>query len=180
MRTAMETAQWLGYLTSGEVELVWELAGNLPQDAVVVGIGAGAGTHTLAILEMTEDCIIFSIDIRCGEHPELTSEHLRLAEAGYAGTGHVVRIWGDSKIVGKRWPIPVDFLFVDGDHEEAGITGDIQEWVRHVKANGVFAFHDYGASPWPAVKKMVDKFAKREGWIHVKTVDALIVFRKEE
>jgi predicted O-methyltransferase YrrM len=178
-RTALELSQWQGYLTGDEVAFVHEMASMIPPDGVVVAIGAGAGTHTLAILEVTNDVVIFSVDIRCGESPELTNEHLRLKEVGYAETGHVIRIWGDSKIAGKRWPIPIDFLFVDGDHEESGIIGDIQEWVRHVKPGGVYAFHDYGATPWPAVKATVDKFSQREGWTHLQTVDHLIAFRKD-
>ncbi len=180
-RTALEVSKWLGYLSEAEVDLVRECAAQVPADGVIVGIGAGAGTHTLAILETTEDCVVFSIDIRCGERPELTSEHLRIAEAGYGETGHVIRIWGDSKVVGKRWPIPVDFCFIDGDHTEEGIIGDIQAWARHVKPGGIIAFHDYGSPNWPAVAANVDKMEKRGGWEFFDQKDTLIAFtRKEE
>ena len=106
--SARQLVKWQGYMSMPEMEVMQNIAADLPMDAVIVKIGAGAGTDTLAILEANEDVVIFSIDILAGEKPETTNEHLRLEEAGYADTGCVVRIWGDSKICGKRWPIPVD------------------------------------------------------------------------
>lgn len=183
-QTARNLSDWQGYLSGNEVEALHELAGNIKPDGVVVGIGAGAGTHTLAILETTEDCVIFSIDTACGEDPINTNEHLRLREAyaadgqTYAETGHVIRIWGDSKIVGKRWPVPIDFLFIDGGHLEPEITGDIQVWLHHLKPGGIVAFHDYGSPNWGAVKEVVDRLVVGELEM-IKHVDTLIAFRAD-
>lgn len=154
--TSYRLAAWQGYYTEAEVDLLHNLAADLPADAIVVKIGAGAGTDTLAILETTESVVIFSIDILAGESPTTTNEHLRLPEAGYADTGHVIRIWGDSKVVCKRWPLQIDMLIIDGDHSEAGVRGDIEGWWRHVKEGGWVVFHDYGSPNWPAVRQVVD------------------------
>jgi len=176
--TARELVKWQGYMTMPEMEMIQDLASELPMDAVVVKIGAGAGTDTLAMLEVNEDIVIYSIDILAGEHPETTNEHLRLEEAGYADTGCVVRIWGDSKVVGKRWPIPIDWLHVDGDHSKEGISGDISAWLRHVKPGGVVSFHDYGAAVWPAVKEVVDDMMAEHSLVD--HVDTLYVYLKRE
>lgn len=184
-RTARELSDWLGYLSGVEVDCLQALAGNIPQDGIVVAIGAGAGTHTLSILEVTEDVVIFSVDIACAEDPINTNEHLRLTETfsanglPFSETGHVIRIWGDSKIVGKRWPLSVDFLFIDGDHSEPGVIGDIQEWMRHVKPGGVVAFHDYGSNNWPAVKQTVDRLVAGDLEC-IAHEDTLIAFRKSD
>lgn len=178
-RTAKEVAAWIGYLSVAELETLQNLAAEIPPDGVVVQIGAGAGTGSLGILEVTNDCVIFSIDIACGENPIDTSEHLRLIEAGYADTGHVIRVWGDSKIVGKRWPFLVDFLIVDGDHTAPGVRGDIEAWCHHVRPGGIMVFHDYGKNVWPDVKPAVDELVAGENTClaHTKT---LIAFRKGE
>lgn len=175
--TAAELAKWQGYLSPAEVEMVKEMTRLLPEEALVVAIGAGAGTHTLAMLEVTNNITIFSIDIAAGEQPEYTNEHLRLAEWGYDKTGNVIRIWGDSKVVGKRWPIGVDMLFIDGDHSSDGVRGDILEWVRHVGSRGLLLFHDYGSPRWPAVKDAVDELiaGTNDVVMHVKN---LIAFRR--
>lgn len=176
-RTALEIAEWIGYMSPAELGTLQNLAGEIPIDGVAVIIGAGAGTASIGILEVTEECVIFSIDLACGEDPINTSEHLRLIETGYADTGHVIRVWGDSKVVGKRWPIPIDLLFVDGDHTAPGIRGDIAVWCHHVKTGGIMLFHDYGKNVWPDVKPAVDEMVATYDTLvaHTKT---LIAFRK--
>lgn len=36
----------------------------------------------------------------------------------------------------------VDFLFIDGDHTEAGVTADYQDYRELVRPGGIIAFHD--------------------------------------
>jgi hypothetical protein len=176
--TSHQLVDWQGYLTHNEVAAIQALAAELPLDAIVVKIGAGAGTDTIAILEITEDIILFSVDILAGESPATTNEHLRLIENGYDQSGCVVRIWGDSKVCGLRWPISVDFLLIDGDHSEEGLAGDIKTWFRHVKSGGFISFHDYDEPKWPAVKETVDKYMKGQEYLPEFSADKLRSYRK--
>lgn len=178
--TSHELVDWQHYMTHAEVDAMQNLAAEMPMDAVIVKIGAGAGTDTVAILEATQSLVIFSIDILAGEKPETTNEHLRLIENGYDQSGNVIRIWGDSKVVGKRWPIPIDWLHIDGDHSYEGISGDILEWFRHIKPGGYISFHDYNDSNWPEVKIVIDIAMKGQEFQSAFTVDKLITFRKVE
>jgi SAM-dependent methyltransferase len=180
MRTAKELSDWQHYMDYAEIDAMQNLAAQLPLDAIIVKIGAGAGTDTLAILEVTQDVVIFSIDIAAGEQPIYTNEHLRLQETGDDQTGTVVRIWGDSKIAGLRWPIPVDWLHVDGDHSEAGLTGDLRTWYRHVKPGGFISFHDYGEEKWPDVKLVVDHMLQGDDYLPEYSADKFRAFRKRE
>jgi len=132
----------------------------------------------LAILEVRQDLVIFSIDIAAGEQPALTNEHLRLEECGYDKTGCVIRIWGDSKIVGKRWPIPIDWLHIDGDHSKEGIQGDLLAWYPHVITGGFISFHDYGEERWPAVKERVDLWMQDYEQLSECSADKFVAFRK--
>lgn len=176
--TAHELVEWQHYMTHAEVDKLQLITAELPLKAIVVKIGAGAGTDTIAILETNPHLLIFSIDILAGESPATTNEHLRLIENGYDQSGCVIRIWGDSKIVGKRWPIPIDWLHIDGDHSFEGISGDILEWFRHLKAGGYISFHDYGDSNWPAVKEVVDITMSGQELQPTFSVDKLITFKK--
>ena len=36
----------------------------------------------------------------------------------------------------------VDFLFIDGDHREAGVTADYRDYAEFVRTGGLIAFHD--------------------------------------
>jgi len=176
--TARQLVEWQGYMTMAEMESLQNIAGELPMDAIVVKIGAGAGTDTIAILEVTVDVLIFSIDILCAECEATTNEHLRLKESGFHDTGNVIRIWGDSKVVGLKWPFPLDWLHVDGDHSDEGISGDIKTWLRHVRPGGIVSFHDYGKDVWPAVKDVVDRTMKGQELLEQYCVDTLRVYRK--
>jgi SAM-dependent methyltransferase len=179
-RTAYQLSDWQHYMSYAEIDSMQNLASELPMDAVIVKIGAGAGTDTLAILEVTQDVIIFSIDIAAGEQPIYTNEHLRLAETGDDQTGTVVRIWGDSKIAGLRWPIPVDWVHVDGDHERNGIMGDIRTWFRHVRPGGFISFHDYDDPHWPAVKEVVDRMMEGQEYLEKFSADKFRSYRKRD
>lgn len=178
MRTSHELVDWQGYLTHAEVDAMKEIVKMLPNNAIIVKIGAGAGTDTLAILEVRQDLLIFSIDIAAGEQPALTNEHLRLEECGYDKTGCVIRIWGDSKVVGLRWPMSVDWLHIDGDHSEEGISGDLRIWLRHVLPFGYVSFHDYDDPHWPAVKTVVDKVMSNQKLLPEYSVDKLRTYAR--
>jgi hypothetical protein len=48
----------------------------------------------------------------------------------------------------------VDFVFVDGDHSEEGVSRDIEAWWPKLKKTGIMAGHDYNReSVHAAVKK---------------------------
>jgi predicted O-methyltransferase YrrM len=177
-QTARNVAEWLGYLTVRELDAIKTLARLLPPRPLVVNIGAGAGTVTLGILEERDDALIFSIDVKTNEDEINTNEHLRLAEAGYSETGQVIRVWGDSKIVGKRWRWPADLIVVDGDHTQAGLQGDIDAWLHHVRPGGIIAYHDYTRKHWPDVQPTVD--AAMTGAQQLLWVDTLIAYRVGE
>ena len=174
-RTASDLSDWQGYLSHAEIEGLQELTRMLLPNAVIVKIGAGAGTDTLSMLETRQDVVIFSVDIECCRKIETVNEHLRIAETDWKDTGHLIRIWGDSKIVGKRWPVPIDMLFIDGDHIEEAKRADIETWLPHVPSGGIVAFHDYGSNDWPGVKVAVDDLMK--DYDEILHVETLIAFR---
>lgn len=177
-RTAYNLSQWQGYLTIPEIDLVKEITRLLPPNPDVLCIGAGAGTVALAVLEERPDVLYYSVDILANESETTTNEHLRLMETPFGDTGHVIRIWGDSHIVGKRWRVPLDMLIVDGDHSLDGIHKDLDLWLPHVNPYGFILCHDYGSDNWPAVKKVIDSTSEFY-WTHVKTSDTMIVFMKK-
>jgi predicted O-methyltransferase YrrM len=44
--------------------------------------------------------------------------------------------------VAARWTAPVDLVFVDGDHSQAGCELDWSAWREHVAPGGLMVFHD--------------------------------------
>jgi hypothetical protein len=64
---------------------------------------------------------------------------------------------GDSKLISQGWNIPIDVLFIDGDHSYLGCKIDIESWFPHVKEGGVMLFHDCDESS-PGVVQAVAEF----------------------
>lgn len=120
-----------------EIDYLKELAGSLPTDPLIINIGAATGVSTCAFLEARPDAFILSVDIlEC-------QQELDNVEACGLDRERVVRVLGDSKILGPPCPYRCDMLFIDGDHWNA--AADIESWVKtdKVKSGGIVAFHDY-------------------------------------
>ena len=71
--------------------------------------------------------------------------------------GWFEKIEGDSTTV--PWDRPIDLLFIDGDHSEAGVSADIAKYAPFVQAGGCIFLHDYLDSPDTnsMVKTVVDR-----------------------
>jgi cephalosporin hydroxylase len=55
------------------------------------------------------------------------------------------------RLLGGR---PVEFLFIDGDHEYEGVKRDFELWSPLVAPGGTIAFHDVNESNWPGVIRL--------------------------
>ena len=72
---------------------------------------------------------------------------------------------GESTLWAKRWPFPVDMVFIDANHSYDSCLADIHGWRPHVKPGGILCGHDFG--PFPGVERAVshllsDKFNVKE------------------
>jgi len=163
------------YQMLGILDSLKELARGLPDNPVVVNIGTGVGTSSLAFLESRPDLQLFSVDIN-GEDGSgsLEMEAKSLNEAR-VDMNRVTQVRGDSKKIGKEWVRGlVDMVFVDGDHSYEGCKRDALVWLPHVKDGGVMAFHDY-ANVHKDVIPAVDEVM--EGYERIMLVSCLIAFR---
>jgi len=96
---------------------------------------------------------------------------------------HVVR--SDEAV--RSWEEPIDLLFVDGDHLEAGVRLDWERWHAHVRPGGCVAFHDSrlgrpGGRGLPGPTAVVDglfRDASVAGWSISDEVDRTTVVRRE-
>lgn len=171
-----DLANAFGFLLPGEVDALKRLASRTPEKGVMVNIGAGAGTSSLAIAEVRPNATRYTVDISEGG-PLGGMQNEKNAFAVAPSLKLPIQLLGDSKQIGHDWDKgEIDFLFIDGDHSQAGASGDILNWLPHIKKGGVIALHDYDAVHWPDVKKVVDELlGDKEQIEHTRTVIGFFV-----
>ena len=75
---------------------------------------------------------------------------------------HIAR----STAVADGWSDPIDLLFIDGDHSEAGARSDWEAFSPHVVTGGVVIFHDArvghpgGGDAGPGPTRVVDSLCR--------------------
>lgn len=125
-----------GMLDISEIDFLKTHIAKLPKKSLIINIGAGFGTSSLAMLEVRPDAFIWSID----PIPKL-EEARNIVNAGYKGKA--VRLLSKSQDI--AWPksIRVNVVFVDGGHTEDDVRRDITIYKPMVKRGGLMFFHDY-------------------------------------
>lgn len=122
-------------ISHAEIDYLAELAKSLPDEPLIINIGAYIGVSTCTFLEAKPDCVIFSVDVE-----ECVAEFDNAKKFGFDAT-RIKRVLADSKVAGKSFPYQADMIFCDGDHWGAG--EDIKAWVDKIKPGGIMVFHDY-------------------------------------
>ncbi len=163
-----------GYLTHSEIDLIKRICDYLPDKPIVVNVGAGAGTTSLAVFESREDSLITTVDFR-QESPygSLNGERHAFEKMGYPPPKQIL---GNSRQIARSWgERNIDLLIIDDGHLENEIAGDLYYWLPWVRYGGYVIFDDYGSNNWPSVKILVDLTFRTEDM--VESVDILAVFQ---
>ena len=63
----------------------------------------------------------------------------RLVDSVTGASGMAAHALGRGR---AAWTGPIDFLFIDGDHDYEAVRRDFEEWSPHVTSDGTLAFHD--------------------------------------
>lgn len=78
--------------------------------------------------------------------------------------------------------LPVDFLFIDGDHSYEGIKGDWTAWSDNIKSGGILALHDSINCKQPNVGSEIftrEVISKDQRFTFIESVDTLTIFQKK-
>jgi predicted O-methyltransferase YrrM len=186
---------WLGLRpilaqhTAAEHEAIRKWAAG---KASLVEIGVAEGVSALAVREvMAENGKLYLIDpFHLSRIPALNfmrrAAH-RAVESCARGT--VIWIEKFSSDAALNWVAGIDLLLIDGDHSEAGVRRDWEQWNRFVVPGGIVLFHDARlfkdgwTTPEYGPLKLVDDLFRRHrlaGWTIVDQVDSIVVVEKAE
>jgi predicted O-methyltransferase YrrM len=135
--------------SADEAALLSELARGRRR---VVEIGVYEGSSAVVLCDVLEPGAELHLVDPFGPHPDALREGHAATEwatrrvverAARRSDGPTVRFHVDfSASVAERWTLPVDLVFIDGDHSEIGVHKDWDMWHRFVVEGGHVLFHD--------------------------------------
>src|SRR5215210_7958915 len=136
-----------------EASLLAELARGRRR---VVEIGVFEGSSAVVLCDVLEQGAELHLVDPFGHHADALREGHAATEwatrrvverAARRSGGPTVRFHVDfSASVAQRWTLPVDLVFIDGDHSELGVHKDWDLWHPFVVEGGQVLFHDARAS----------------------------------
>jgi hypothetical protein len=146
-----------GLLVPSQERWLSNRARSLPDGAIVVEIGCYKGRSTACLAYGCQDTNkrIYAIDTFTGNESDFRGpgrddffgEWQRNIVKRF-GT-YVTPVIGDSKVIGKEWTIPINFLFIDGSHVYEDALADFDNFYPHVVRGGQIAIHDVGSHSGP-------------------------------
>jgi predicted O-methyltransferase YrrM len=75
--------------------------------------------------------------------------------------------------------LPVDFIFIDGDHSYEGLQGDWRAWKGHVAPGGIVALHDSRQRDGCGSERFAQEIAVRDpDFERLDEIDSLTVLRR--
>jgi predicted O-methyltransferase YrrM len=158
----------------------------------VVELGVAEGASAIAIREvMDPNGVLYLVDpYHLSRIPALNFLR-RAAHRAVNGTRGATIVWLEtfSYEAAERWQAPIDFLFIDGDHEESAVERDWNQWSPYLRPDGIVAFHDARVFPggWTLESygplMFVDRVFRanrQSNWLMVDEVDSLVFLRRHE
>jgi predicted O-methyltransferase YrrM len=106
-----------------------------------VEIGSEWGWWAHRFLTQVPDAVLYCVDLWAGIN-DFREWAVNLNRWIVAGRVHAIR--ADSRFAHKKFDLPIDLLFIDGDHAVASLLKDLTGWVPHVRPGGLVVGHDWG------------------------------------
>jgi Methyltransferase domain len=150
--TALDSYEKLnGHLSIEEAEVLFQAAKQV-QEGVIVEVGSAGGKSAVALAKgsaLGHKAPVFAVDPhepftglyggRYGPHTRRAFYETMLR----TGCWETVRLINlSSEILSSGWLMPVELLWIDGDHRYPSVKRDLDCWFRHVITGGLIVFHD--------------------------------------
>jgi predicted O-methyltransferase YrrM len=186
--TVVDDAQRIdGWLTRAEAVLLYTTATHRAQhisEAKWVEIGSYKGRSTVIMgtaLKIHDAGQLYAVDPHNGVlsdpkggteivEPTLDDFLSNIRRMGLKN--HVVPVL--QKSTHTEWQDDIDFIFIDGLHDQASVTADYNHFSPHFVQGTLVLFHDY---TWPDVGRFVDERIARHELALVSQADSLIITR---
>lgn len=176
-----------GWLFPPEMELLYELAGQVKSHRAIVEIGSYCGRSTVCLAWGAKQGLgatVYAVDPHTGseEHQGYMAHSMgslpyfrsNMRRAGLERD--VVSMITTSEAAVRQVPGPVGLIFIDGDHSQA--HKDLSMWYHKIAPGAWVLFHDSVGGAWPDVETDVAR-AVSDGMIEkLEEIGTITVARK--
>jgi predicted O-methyltransferase YrrM len=86
----------------------------------------------------------------------------------------------------RNWSLPIDFLFIDGDHAYEAVRQDWESWSPHVKRGGQVGFHDalldadWMTPDFGSARFVAELLEEDAGWLLAASADSLAIVERSD
>lgn len=177
-----------GWLTDKEGKLIYNFAKNCKGRGVIIEIGSWKGKSTIWLGKGSKGgngVHIYAIDPHTGslEHKKRKNKKIWTFEEFKKNIKNakvddiITPIVKTSEEVAKDFDKPVEFIFIDGEHDYEFVKLDFDLWFPKVINGGIMAFHD--TVGWSGPRKVVsDLVYKSKNFKNVGFVDSITFGQK--
>ena len=158
----------------------------------LVEIGVAEGVSALALREgMAGHGTLYLIDpFHLSRIPALNFiKRVARRAVDSSSRGRVVWVEKFSQDAARLWEEAIDLILIDGDHAEAAVERDWQDWSRFVRPGGSVIFHDARVfeGGWTTAEygpvRLVNRLFRSggvPGWTIIEEVHSLVIVRRNE
>jgi predicted O-methyltransferase YrrM len=170
----------LGVMFSKKLAVAFmELLPSLPIEGRLLETGTGYGDSAAFFSRVLPKWKIYTVDAfgLFGDgriYNRLDHDKVQAVMNRYSGGNNVIQILGNSGEV--PWELPLDVLYIDADHTEAGCRKDFENYAPFVFDDGLIIFDDYiqENNPNNGVKNVIHSIHGYERRI----VDTAVILKK--
>jgi predicted O-methyltransferase YrrM len=135
------------YTTNIELLKLYDLAKTLKSKNIALEIGSYIGASSLMIAKgLKSGSTLYCIDT--WQNDAMTegnwdsfSEFIKNTKS----VEHIINPIRRTSIEAvKNFNLPIDYLFIDGDHSYEGVKLDVEAWFPKLKSGGIIVMHDIG------------------------------------
>ncbi len=152
----------------------------------LVEIGVAEGASAIALrTTMNPGGTLYLVDPFHLSRVRMLNFLRRAARRAVSANGGPETVWVEafSHDAVCGWNRPIDFLLIDGDHQESAVEQDWKDWTPHVIENGEVVFHDARIFPngWTSADygpvRFVDRMFRNScsDWMILDEIDSLVV-----
>lgn len=166
------------FTTETERMALQSMASKVGNGGVIVEIGSLYGGTTAILARSAPYAEVFTIDNFSWTPDGMIKPTAALLRENMQAMGidNVTVIEGDSRQIGRQWRRPIDLLWIDGGHSFQFVHSDLTRFGKYAT---IIAAHDYNNPEWPSVKRAIDGYAKRAGFVIAAEVGMLVALERK-